>query len=240
MSVADPAHGASSALDALSRMVVSDDANLEDALRRVAISGCELLANCAAASVTLIEGDRANTVGSTNDVALLLDDTQYSHHDGPCLTAAREHRHIRIEDMSAETRWPAFLDRAGEHGIRSSLSVPLTLARPGTYGGFNVYGAVVEGFSDEDEQLCRAFAAQASIVVANVQAYWSAMDLSRNLTKAMESRAVIEQAKGVLMSTHGIDADEAFDLLRQHSQTTNRKLREVAVDVLADARDDRR
>lgn len=79
--------------------------------------------------------------------------------------------------------------------MRSSLSLPLMLAGNNTFAGSNIYGGVVAAFSDEDEQLSQAFAAQASIVVSNVQAYWAAFELSRNLTRAMEARAVIEQAK---------------------------------------------
>ena len=104
-----------------------------------------------------------------------------------------------------------------------------------TFGGFNIYGKLVGGFSDDDEQLCQAFAAQASIVVSNAHSYWSVFELSENLSKAMETRAVIEQAKGVLMSTHRIDADAAFEMLRERSQTSNRKLRDVAADVVDEA-----
>ena len=78
--------------------------------------------------------------------------------------------------------------------------MPLVLAGVDTFGGLNLYGKSVAGFSDDDEQLCQAFAAQASIVVSNAHSYWSVFELSENLSKAMETRAVIEQAKG---STHG-------------------------------------
>jgi hypothetical protein len=68
-----------------------------------------------------------------------------------------------------------------------------------------------------------------------VQAYWASLELSRNLSRAMESRGVIEQAKGILMSTRRVTADDAFDLLVARSQTENRKLREVAGDVIREA-----
>ena len=221
-----------SGFEQLARTLVTDDANLADALRRVADTGCGLLANCASASVTIIERGSAVTMGSTGEVALALDDAQYAAGDGPCLTAARDHVVIRVDDTSADPRWPRFTTRALDHGVRSSLSVPLTLSRDDTWGGFNVYGTVTAGFSEEDEQLCQAFATQASIVVSNVQAYWASLELSTNLAKAMESRAVIEQAKGVLMSTRRVSADEAFDVLRQRSQQENRKLRLVAEDIV--------
>jgi GAF domain-containing protein len=221
--------------DALWRTVVSEDANLQAVMRRVAETGRAVLADCESASITIIERGRPVTVGSSNDTAQALDDAQYSAGEGPCLAAAQEGRTIRIDDTGNDERWPRFVASARANGIRSSLSVPIDVEGADTFAGFNVYGNALGGFSDADAQLCQAFAAQASIVVANAQAYFAAFELSRNMAKAMESRAEIEQAKGVLISTHRIDADAAFDLLRQRSQTTNRKLRDVAVDVVNEA-----
>ena len=205
-------------LTALSRTLLTDDTNLQDGLRRVAEAGCSLLANCAAASVTVIERGRAHTMGATNDTALELDRIQYDSGDGPCLSAAIENRTIRIDAVPSDTRWPAFNRTAGENGIVSSLSVPLHLVDGDLTGGLNVYGRRSDSFSEHDEQMAEAFAVQASIVVANARAYWAAFELTRNLTTAMETRAVIEQAKGILMGSHRIDADAAFELLRHRSQ----------------------
>lgn len=105
-----------------------------------------------------------------------------------------------------------------------------------TQGGLNMYGANVGAFSDEDERIATAFAAQASVVVANAQAYWAAFDATQNLTVALENRAVIEQAKGVLIVRHGYSDEDAFAELRRRSQHTNRKLRDVAIDLVDEAR----
>jgi GAF domain-containing protein len=226
---------ASPRFDALWRTVVSDDPNLQAALRRVAEAGSAVLSDCDSASITVIERGRPVTVGSTNDTAQALDDAQYAAGEGPCLAAAQELRTVRIDDMATDERWPTFAARARARGITSSLSVPIDVTAPDTFAGFNVYGTARGGFSEADEQLSQAFAGQAGVVVANAQAYFAAFELSRNIAKAMESRAEIEQAKGILMSTHHIDADTAFDLLRQRSQRTNRKLRDVAMDVVAEA-----
>ena len=204
-------------------------------MRRVADTGCSLLANCASASVTIIERGEAVTMGSTGDVAHALDAAQYDAGDGPCLTAARDQVVVRIDDTSVDPRWPEFATQAVDHRVRSSLSVPLRLSHDDTWGGLNMYGSVIAGFSGDDEELCQAFATQASIVVSNVQAYWASLEMSTNLTKAMKSRAVIEQAKGVVMSTRRVSADEAFDLLRQRSQHENRRRRLVAGDVVEEA-----
>ncbi len=225
----------SSGFDALARTLLTDDANLGDALRRVAGAGCGLLTNCVSASVTIIERERAITMGSTSDVAEALDDAEYSAGDGPCLTAARDRLVVRIDEAETDQRWPNFCRRAVEQGVHSSLSVPLRLSGDDAWGGFNIYASVPAGFTDDDEQLCEAFATQASIVVSNVQAYWASLELSRNLSKAMQSRGVIEQAKGILMSTHRVSADDAFNLLVARSQSGNRKLRDVAADLVRDA-----
>jgi GAF domain-containing protein len=231
----EDAQWTSPSLDALSRTLLTDDANLSDALSRVAETGCRLLHNCASASVTIVERGRAITVGSTGDTAEALDDAQYTAGDGPCLTAARDRVLIRIDDTTTDQRWLDFCQRATDESVHSSPSVPLSVAGDDTRGGFNVYGTVAGGFTDDDERLAQAFATQASIVVSNVQADWASLELSRNLSRAMESRAVIEQAKGILMSTRRVSADDAFDLLVARSQTGNRKLREVAGDVIREA-----
>jgi AmiR/NasT family two-component response regulator len=92
----------------------------------------------------------------------------------------------------------------------------------------------MEDFED-DAQL---FAAEAAVALANAQAYWEQASLAAGLRDAMTSRATIEQAKGVIMATAGVGPDEAFDLLRQQSQHENRKLRDLAADLVA--RQDRR
>ena len=213
---------------------VADDANLEASLQRVAVAGCQLLDNCLASSVTIITGGRAITMASTDDVALTLDQAQYDAGDGPCLTAARREEVIRVDDLVADSRWPRFRAAGEEGGVASSLSIPLLIADDDTFGALNVYGKAAFAFSAEDEHIARGFATHGAIVASNVVAYWEAIALSRNLTAAMDHRGVIEQAKGVLMGAHRISADDAFDLLRQRSQHENRKLRDVALDIVAE------
>jgi len=217
---------------ALSR--VTDDANLVESLRRVAIAGHDQLEHCRAASVTVIAGGRPTTMGSTDEVAERLDDAQYAADDGPCLAAARHEKSVRIDTVASESRWPEFRRVALELEVSCSLSVPLMMEDPDTFGGLNIYGDLDGGFSRHDEELAEAFAAHAAIVVANVVAYWTVLDLSVNLAAAMEHRGVIEQAKGILMATNGCSPDEAFVRLRQRSQAENRKLRDIAVAIVDD------
>jgi len=215
---------------------VTDDANLVDSLRRVATAADDLVEHCSSASVTVIAGERPATMAATNDIATKLDRAQYDADDGPCLEAARNEQSVRIDALRAEARWPEFR-RVGLHfGVLSSLSVPLRLEDADAFGGINVYGDVEAAFSAHDEQLVESFADQAAIVVSNAVAYWTMFDLSRNLTAAIEHRGVIEQAKGIVMAAERCSPDEAFAFLRRMSQQQNRKLRDIAIDVVESAR----
>src|SRR5215207_6399777 len=158
--MSDPHTGQVPGFAALLSARVSDDADLTDGLRKVAAAGRVLLANCAGASVTIIERGRPSTAASTDDDALALDNVQYDADDGPCLTAARHQRVIRIDAMDADTRWPAFSAAARAQGVGSSLSMPLELAGE-SVGGLNVYGREPDAFSEQDELLAKGFALQA-------------------------------------------------------------------------------
>jgi len=138
---------------------------------------------------------------------------------------------VRIEDTAADARYPEFSAAARRHGILSTLSLPL-VAGPVAQGASNLYSRELAAFTGADEGIGLELAAVASVVLANASAYWQAFDLSEQLNEAMASRAVIEQAKGVIMSSMGCDADTAFDLLRAQSQSENRKLRGIAQEIV--------
>jgi GAF domain-containing protein len=109
--------------------------------------------------------------------------------------------------------------------------VPLVANHEGV-GALNFYSRSVDAFSEDDVEVGSQFATQAAIVLANAQAYWDAHQLNQNLATAMQSRATIEQAKGILMGAQRCSADEAFQILVRASQRENRKLREVAEDLV--------
>lgn len=226
----DPAVLASIA--AVSQRLLLEDESLVASLQAVAAAGCSLVEQCSSASITVLDGDRPSTVACTNDTALALDEAQYRFGDGPCLTAARERKVIHLEKVEQGGEWPDFVSSARDLGVGSSLSIPLLLPGDTTRGGLNLYGSAPLAFDTDDQRLAEVFASQASMVVTNAMTYWQAFEQSRHLTLAMESRAQIEQAKGVLMATQHCTAEEAFDLLRQASQRENRKLRDIAVEIV--------
>ncbi|HEY2330436.1 MAG TPA: GAF and ANTAR domain-containing protein [Acidimicrobiales bacterium] len=223
----------SAALLALSRFLVSE-VSVEETLRRVAEIAVSAVPGAEIAGITLLGPDGEATTGVyTDETSPQVDASQYSSGRGPCLDAWRQQRSVILPDVClASDRYPEFATAAGEHGIGSTLSLPLAVAGHGI-GALNLYSRQLEAFGPDDEVIGSQVAATASTVLANATAYRRAFQLSEQLGEAMASRAVIEQAKGVIMSSVGCSADAAFDILRQQSQAENAKLRDIATDLVA-------
>ena len=219
----------SQALHALSQFLVSGQ-SMGDTLHRVAEITTDALPSATMAGISILDHrGRAKTAIFTDEAAPQIDTSQYESGRGPCLDAWRTKRAVRIDDMAqASSDYPEFSKAAQEHGMQSSLSLPLVADDAGL-GALNLYAPAPQGFSGDDESLGGELAAAAAIVLANATAYWDARNLGEQLNEAMKSRAEIEQAKGILMAqSPGIDADDAFYLLRRASQRENVKLRDVA------------
>jgi transcriptional regulator with GAF, ATPase, and Fis domain len=224
--------GVSQALDEAVKAVAGflvEDASLGATLERVAALTTEAIPPVTAVGVTLLdEGNRPVTRVSTHDTAPRVDQAQYDENDGPCLQAYRQNRTIRVDDCSAMAdTWPAYSRVAAQEGVKSTLSLPL-VAGGKPFGAFNMYAVDAYAFSAQDEVDAELFATQAAVVLANARAYWGAFDLAAGLRTAMESRAVIEQAKGILMASRRCSSEEAFSMLVSASQRSNVKLRELA------------
>lgn len=172
-------------------------------------------------------GGRATTVVYTDDVVAEIDQAQYDADWGPCLQALRERTVIAVEETDVEERWPEFTTSAARHGVHSTLSVPVVVGDAGI-GALNLYAYRPAAFDDDMTELGQLFAGQAAIIAA----YYDKAEAADHMKRAMESRATIEQAKGVVMVASGCSADEAFDILRGQSQAENRKLRDVADELV--------
>lgn len=224
--------GLADAFGELGRIVLAEDP-LESILSRVAELAKRLIPGAAETSLTLIEGERATTAAYTAELALRLDEAQYAGDVGPCLEAARDGREVLVRDIRDETRWPSYAAVAAAAGIRSSLSMPLPVQQE-VIGALNIYGDASEAFNEDAAELARAFAGYAAIALANAQVFAATAALAQQMKQAMESRAVIEQAKGILMGQRRCGEGEAFEILRDISQRSNRKLREVAEALVAE------
>jgi GAF domain-containing protein len=205
--------------------------DLEAVLGRVAELARQTLRGAAGASVTLVESDRAFTVAFAGQLALDLDETQYQDGFGPCLEVAQSAGTVTVPDMAAETRWPAFAGQALAAGVHASVSVALPL-QEAVLGALNVYANQPAVFDTDAIELARTFAGYAAVAIANARLYQRTATLAEDMRRAMETRAVIEQAKGILIAQQRCTPEQAFELLIRLSQKAHRKLRDCAADLV--------
>ncbi|MGY1671431.1 ANTAR domain-containing protein [Geodermatophilus sp. SYSU D00710] len=208
-----------------------DDSSLDGMLQKVADLAKRVTPGVEEASISLVVNDRATTAAYTGKLAIDLDESQYGRGYGPCLEAAVGEEIREITDAREETRWPDYARVCVERGSLSSLSVPVPV-REAVHGALNLYAVEADAFDDEARDVARAFASYVAVAVHNMHLYESTRDLAENLDRAMQTRAVIEQAKGILMSQRRCDAAAAFHLLAAASQRSNRKVRDIAQDIV--------
>ena len=208
---------------------------LADVLGEITGIAARAVPGAEAVSTALVRGDKAFTVAFSGRMAMEADESQYQEDSGPCLDAGRGGVVLRIDDVRTEQRWPSYLARVRETGVRSSLSVPLPY-QGASIGALDIYSTKPGAFATP-ESLTAGFgvAETIAVAVANTDAHAQLAEQARNMRIAMESRAVIEQAKGVLMAQRHVDAEQAFEILREASQRYDRKLRDIAAGIVAGA-----
>jgi GAF domain-containing protein len=217
-------------LQTLTQFVLGDS-TLGDTLDQVTRLAADAVIPAHLAAITLWSQGRPVTATYTSQMAEEIDAAQYQADSGPCVDAMRERRVKRLESTEEEMRWPEFSAAASAHGIRSVISFPLVVQDVGM-GALNYYATEPHAFSGIDEEIGGVFADQASIVLANAAAYFEATDLGSQLQEALTSRDLIGQAKGLLMSAQGCSGEEAFEVLRRASQRENRRLRDIAAEMV--------
>ena len=219
---------AAEALERLGRLSLRE-LSMESLLQQVAELSKTVMPGNPEASVLLLVKDKPTTVAHTGQLAVDLDETQYERGHGPCLHAARTGELTEIADTRTETRWQDYTQRAAERGNLSSLSIPLVIDEDEQVtGALNVYARQPDAFDEDSRSVATRFGPYAAVAAGNMYAYQSARDLADNLQAALESRAVIDQAKGVLIERYKVTPDQAFQLLARASMNANRKVRDVA------------
>jgi GAF domain-containing protein len=190
-----------------------------------------------AATVTARQEKDMATIAATDQRLVALDDAQYETGEGPCLAVLDPHEPIPLDDASgSDDRWQHFARTAEHLGIHSSLSMHLPVDSEGLAASLNLYSHTRMALSEDEIARAVPFAEQLAAAIQSVDAHRSTAKLARNMAEAMRSRAVIEQAKGMLMAEEHIDADAAFQMLARLSQHANVKLREVAERIVEQRR----
>jgi hypothetical protein len=167
------------------------------------------------AGLTMLEDNRTQTVVASAEFVHAVDDVQYRLGEGPCLLAVETGQTQTSGSLGGDPRWRRFGPRVGRMGVHSVLSLPF-------------YAHAKNAFGDDAVRIGELFAVPAAVSVHNAQVLAQSQRLAEQLGEALTSRAVIDQALGIVMSRTGANPEEAFDRLRAMSQSQHVKLSEVA------------
>ncbi len=206
------------------------DSDPDATLRQIAELALEVIPGSTAAGVVAAAEASWSFAASAGTVAD-LHSSQLQTGEGPVAEALRYGEARRIDNAAEEDRWPAVCSAMAGEDLQSCLVVPLrTDRKPG--GALAVYGSKPDAFVGSSHDIALLFAAQGGVAVRNAALYRGCRQMVENLQVALSSRAVIEQAKGILVAEYGYTPDVAFKRLSVMSQNANRKVRDIAADVV--------
>ena len=207
--------------------LLEEDEIPDDALRRLTGLGVELVPGGTAAAVTIALPKGALTFAASDQRLDELHRLQFDGGDGPVVETLRHNEPRRVDDTMTELRWPQFCRAAADAGFASCLALPLRTDRHPA-GAIALYGEDRNVFRGAAHDIALLFAAQGGTAVRNASLYRACRRMADQLHAGLESRAVIEQAKGILHVKLGVSPDEAFRLLSRYSQNTNQRVRAIS------------
>jgi hypothetical protein len=224
---AEGGHGLATEFAAVARALESAP-SVEATLQRVVEIARLIVPGCHHAGITVLRRGKPETPAATDEVSGEVDKVQYETGEGPCLSAIVKQHTFRTGDLAEETRWPRFSRPAVERtGVRSVLAYRLFTSED-TFGALNLYSRERDAFDDDAVGVGTILAAHAALAFARARE----REQISGLEQAVASNRSIGMAIGILMAIRRLGQDEAFELLRTVSQRTNRKLREIADDVV--------
>lgn len=210
--------------------VVFTPGSVENTLQQIVDAAVTTVDGCDIAGILVVADHQPVTAASSDPVAVVIDDLQIRSAEGPCLDAMSGAGAMYAGDLGTDSRYPRFGPAAQAAGIRSVLAYQVLVDH--TDGALNLYGRLPDAFGVHDRAKALIFAAVAGAALSAAADRRDAQQHSDNLMQAVASREVIGQAQGILIERERITPDQAFDILRRASQHLNRKLRDVAQDLV--------
>ncbi|WP_416405453.1 ANTAR domain-containing protein [Arthrobacter sp. LFS091] len=189
-------------------------------------------ANTVACGVTVIRRKKPVAVAESDLLARRLEDIQNSFDDGPCLTALRTRKITHVPDIRHEVRWPDYMKAAARTNVGSILALPMELNNTAE-AVVNLYSTRVHGFGEEDLLTAQRVTATGAKALHLALKIAQLKDARENLAAALDSRAAIDTAVGIIMAQNRCSRDNAFQILVNASSHRNIKLRAVAEGVIA-------
>jgi GAF domain-containing protein len=198
-------------------------------LLQLLVETCQGALDVAEAGLLLANGSHElELVASTSESTDMVETIQLAAEEGPCILAFRSGEPVSIPDLLVDREpWPGFRESALEQGFRSVYAIPLSL-RTEVIGTLNLFGRKPSELAERDIRAARALADVATIGIVHERSFRASDVLREQLQFALDSRAVIEQAKGVLAHTHSVSPEEAFSVLRQYARRNHLRLADVA------------
>ena len=209
-----------------------DSSTLRDFLDRLAQLTAQALPEGSSCGVTVRQNSRPVTLAASDERTGQIDQLQYDLDEGPCLDTLATGKPHYIVDTAREQRWPRFCPAAHEQGVRSCLGLPLN-GPTGQMGGYNFYSTGPAAFTQDTRRQLDMFAANAAGAIAVAVKLADQTQMSDDLHGALASRAVIDQAIGIIMAQQRCSAAAAFDVLRRASQNRNVKVRDLAAEIVS-------
>lgn len=186
----------------------------------------------ASAGVSLVQDGRLRFVTALDETTASLERVQESEQAGPCVEAFRTGEPLLVSSIDrVEQRWPAFVAQARSVGFAAVAGIPMRLDGE-RLGALDVYHTSPREWSDDDVRVARVLADMASSYVVTASELERQQRTTEQLQRALDSRVIIEQAKGVIAAERKITIDQAFDVLRSHARSHNADLRTVAEAVI--------
>jgi GAF domain-containing protein len=197
---------------------------------------CIALLDVDEAGVMLIDSSRTlRYVASSSEQMRLVELLELQHEEGPCLDAWRDGSvAMSTKAQDAQQRWPIFGTHARDAGLESLTGIPMRL-RADRIGALNLFSRRPGGLSDDDQQIAQALADIATIGVLQARAIHDGHVVTAQLQTALESRIVIEQAKGILAEFMSMTVDDAFTVLRNYARAHHDKLTDTARRIVSGA-----
>jgi len=221
-------------LHTLSRFAVVLPAryDLETALSELTESVTAVL-GLSGSGVTMAEDGRLRFVTAVSQASGELERNQEDKQAGPCRDAYDTGEVVRVSDVRQESaRWPEFSAAASRLSVAGVAGIPMRLADE-IIGALNLYSPEPREWSDEDIAVAGVLADVATSYVVNASKLRQQEQLSEQLQKALESRIIIEQAKGITATQHSVTIDQAYQRMRRHARNNNASLRVVAEAIVA-------
>ncbi len=200
-------------------------------LQELAVLAAREVGGDLSCGITARSDRRPVTVASSDTLAARLDEMQYADGIGPCMHALNTGEVVQIDDMASDDRWGAYQSDAYAHGLRSSLSMPIG-SNGQIVGALNLYSTRARSFTDEHRRRAARFADRAAGALTVAARIAAQARLSEQLQHALESRAVIDQAIGVIIAQQRCSPEQAFSVMRAASQNRNVKLRTIAAGIV--------